>query len=214
MTTKKEEGRRERACSATLSSIPSPLFALVRKRIRHALLLSLALLLLLGVAGFVFAHQLLSVDNGDVHGDFMVVLGGGYGERPDRAPELFKAGVAPKIILTGAHDAVDNQRLLVNRGVPAEAIQLEAASMSTKQNAQLTIPLLRAAGAHRVILVTSWYHSRRSLNCFRHYAPDIQFYSRQAAPGTNETTRQFTRYVVSEYIKAAGYWVCYGVRPF
>jgi uncharacterized SAM-binding protein YcdF (DUF218 family) len=144
----------------------------------------------------------------------MVVLGGGYGERPDRAAELFKAGVAPKIILTGAGDAVDNKRLLVNRGVPAEAIQLEAASKSTKQNAQFTIPLLRAADAHRVILVTSWYHSRRSLNCFRHYAPDIQFYSRQAGPGPNETTRQFTRYVISEYIKAAGYWVCYGVRPF
>jgi uncharacterized SAM-binding protein YcdF (DUF218 family) len=190
------------------------MLAFIRKRLRHALLLSLALLPLLGLTGFLFAHQLLSVDNGDVHGDVMVVLGGGYGERPDWAAHLFKAGVAPKIILTGAGDAVDNQRLLVNRGIPAEAIELEAASKSTKQNAQFTIPLLRAAGAHRVILVTSWYHSRRSLNCFRHYAPDIEFYSRQAAPGPSETKRQFTHYVVSEYVKAAGYWVCYGVRPF
>src|SRR5215472_1288177 len=180
----------------------------IRKRLRHAFLLSLALLLLLGVAAFCFAHQVLSVDSGDVHGDVMVVLGGGYGERPDRAAELFEAGVAPKIILTGAGDAVDNKRLLVNRGVPAEAIELEAASKSTKQNAQFTIPLLRAAGEHRVILVTSWYHSRRSLNCFRHYAPDLEFYSRQAVPGAGESTRQFTRYVVSEYLKAAGYWVC------
>ena len=186
----------------------------LRKRLRHALVLALALLVVAGLAGFLFARQLLSVDSGDVHGDVIVVLGGGYGERPDRAAELFKAGVAPKIILTGAGDAVDNKRLLVNRGVAADAIELEAASKSTKENAQFTIPLLRAAGAHRVILVTSWYHSRRSLNCFRHYAPDLEFYSRQAGPGPNETRRQFTRYVVSEYVKAAGYWVCYGVRPF
>jgi len=190
------------------------MLAFIRKRLRHALLFALAGLLVSGVVGFFFAHQLLSVDSGEVHGDVMVVLGGGYGERPDRAAELFKAGVAPRIILTGAGDAVDNKRLLVNRGVPAEAIELETASKSTKQNAQFTIPLLRAAGAHRVVLVTSWYHSRRSLNCFRHYAPDLEFYSRQAGPGAGETKRQFTRYVVSEYVKMAGYWVCYGVRPF
>jgi uncharacterized SAM-binding protein YcdF (DUF218 family) len=38
--------------------------------------------------------------------------------------------------------------------------------------------LLRQMGAKRVIIVTSWYHSRRALACFEHYAPDIKFYSR------------------------------------
>ena len=33
-------------------------------------------------------------------------------------------------------------------------------------------------GAQRVIIVTSWYHSRRALACFEHYAPDMKFYSR------------------------------------
>src|SRR5262245_7382850 len=103
MTPKKEEGKGDRTRSGTLSPLsPLPSSLRCRKRLRLVLLLSLALLLLLGLVAFLFPHQLLSVDSGDVHGDVMVVLGGGYGERPDRAAELFKAGVAPKIILTGA----------------------------------------------------------------------------------------------------------------
>lgn len=185
------------------------------KKTRRLLLAALALLLLLGLAAFLFAPQLLTIDTGDTTADAMVVLGGGYGERIERAAELFKAGAAPRLILTGAGDAIDNKRLLVARGVPAEVIELEAASMSTKQNAQFTIPLLRARGARRVILVTSWYHSRRSLNCFRHYGPGLEFFSRPSMQGRRVIrSAQMNRMVWNEYIKLAGYWVCYGVSPF
>lgn len=186
------------------------------KKARRVLLVAVGLLLLLGLLAFLFAPQILCVDTGDTTADVMVVLGGGYGERVDRAAELFKAGAAPRLILTGAGDAIDNKRLLEARGVPADVIELEAASKSTKQNAQFTIPLLRAHGAHRVILVTSWYHSRRSLHCFRHYGAGFEYYSRPSYAGYRMTGRgaQMNRLVVIEYVKLAGYWVCYGVSPF
>ena len=116
--------------------------------------------------------------------------------------------------------------------MPAAAIEVEAKSRSTKQNALFTIPLLRAmntalsdhpvegedwrAGRRlkRVIIVTSWYHSRRALHCFRHYAPDIQFYSRPsyfAYERSHWRPEGMRGYLRAEYVKLAGYWVCYGV---
>lgn len=192
------------------------MFLLRRKVVRRALLASLGLLILAGLAAFVFPQELLCVDSGSVQADAIVVLGGGSWERPIRAAELFQAGAAPRIIISGQGDAGINQRLLVSKGVPPSAIQVEPNSTSTRQNAQFTIPLLRAAGAKRVILVTSWYHSRRALRCFRHYGPDLVFYSRPAyyAYARQDWERQgITRYLRNEYVKMLGYWVVYGVCP-
>jgi uncharacterized SAM-binding protein YcdF (DUF218 family) len=170
----------------------------------------------LGLAALSFPQRVLTVDNGPVKADALVVLGGGQGERAIRAAELFKAGDASKIIVSGAGDGLEVQRVLIRNGVPASAIQLESSSQSTRQNAQFTGPLLRAMGAKTVIIVTSWYHSRRGLKCFRHYAPDIQFYSRPAYSDYSSSgwARHWTgRYIRFEYLKLAGYWVCYGVFP-
>jgi uncharacterized SAM-binding protein YcdF (DUF218 family) len=191
------------------------------------LLVAAGLLVLLGLVGFLCPHRFLTVDSGRVQADAIVVLGGGLGERPARAAELFSEHAAPKIIVSGAGDAEDNKRLLGARGVPASAIEVELKSKSTRQNAQFTIPLLRALGAKRraqgaeghlrVIIVTSWYHSRRALNSFRHYAPDVQFYSRPsyyAYPRLDWSRQGVSGYIRAEYVKLAGYWVCYGICPF
>jgi uncharacterized SAM-binding protein YcdF (DUF218 family) len=71
-------------------------------------------------------------------------------------------------------------------------------------------------GAHRVIIVTSWFHSRRALACFEHYAPDIQFYSRPSYLDYSEAKwnqKGISGNLKSEYVKLLGYWVCYGVCP-
>ena len=171
----------------------------------------------MGLLALTFPQRFLTLDSGEVRADALVVLGGKAPERAERAAELFLAGAAPKIILTGADDGPENRRVLVSKGVPASAIALEANSRTTRQNAQLTIPLLRTMGARRVIIVTSWYHSRRGLNTFRHYAPDVQFYSRPAYVGFAQTgwsVHGTGRYIRAEYIKLAGYCLCYGVGPF
>jgi uncharacterized SAM-binding protein YcdF (DUF218 family) len=168
-------------------------------------------------AAFFFPQQVLCVDSGDVQADALVVLGGGSYERPARAAELFLSGVAPRIIVSGSGDGELNKRLLVSNGVPPDAIDIEGQSRSTKQNAQFSIPLLRAIGAKRVIIVTSWYHSRRALHAFQHYAPDIQFVSRPSYfgyPRTQWSRTGISGFIRAEYAKLAGYWVCYGVCPF
>jgi uncharacterized SAM-binding protein YcdF (DUF218 family) len=197
------------------------------------------------LAAYLFPHQILCADSGSVQADALVVLGGGSYERSARAAELFRSGVAPGIIVSGAGDGEENKRLLVSKGVPPAAIEIEGKSRSTKENAQFSIPLLRAliardrgatpqptlspsaaerevgglkpAGIQRVIIVTSWYHSRRALHVFQHYAPDIQFYSRPSYfgyPRTQWSSEGISGYIRAEYVKLAGYWVCYGVWPF
>jgi hypothetical protein len=159
----------------------------------------LSLLAALALAGFSFPRQILCVDSGDVHADALVVLGGGGLERPSRAAELFHSGTAPRIV------------------VPASAIELECNSKTTRENAEFSIALLRKRGAKSAIIVTSWYHSRRALRCFRHYGPDIQFYSR---PSCVAYTRAEWRgagswgYIRSEYEKLVGYWLRFGICPF
>ena len=156
----------------------------------------------------------------------------------------FRSGAAPRIIVSGVGDAEANKRFLVSKGVPASAIQTECESRSTRENALFTVPLLRAlpvgrsggeavgqSGGEavgrsgggrnkrklRVIIVTSWYHSRRALHAFEHYGPDIQFYSRPSyhgLPRAEWSHNGINGYIRSEYVKLAGYWVCYGVGPF
>jgi uncharacterized SAM-binding protein YcdF (DUF218 family) len=177
----------------------------------------IVLVALLLLAAWSFPQQVLCIESGAATADAIVLLGGGSYERPTRAAELFKEHAAPKIIITGAGDNEINRHLLLKAGIPASAIRVESASKSTKENALFTIPLLREEHATNVILVTSWYHSRRVLKCFRHYAPDMRFYSRPsyyAYPRGEWHTQGIARRIRAEYPKLLGYWICYGVCPF
>jgi len=199
----------------TFLKIPS-LKTLPNKRwvIRFSAVVVLALLLA-ALACWLFPQQVLTVDSGPVTADVMVVLGGGD-ERPARAAELFKAGEASKILVSGFGDCESNERILEKNGVLEAAIVLECGSRTTRENAKLSIPLLRQMGAHRVIIVTSWYHSRRALACFEHYAPEINFYSRPSYLGylpDDLKRRAVSGYMKTEYLKLLGYWLRYGVCP-
>jgi uncharacterized SAM-binding protein YcdF (DUF218 family) len=172
--------------------------------------------MLVGTLALFFPQDLLTVDSGPVSGDVLVVLGGGNTERPLRAAELYKAGVAPKILCSGLGDCESNRALLRRAGVPAAAILREDQSHNTSENARFSIPILRRLGAKRVIIVTSWYHSRRAWHCFRHYAPDLIVYSRPSYAGCPASAWQpqpVRGHVRSEYLKLLGYLVRYGVSP-
>jgi uncharacterized SAM-binding protein YcdF (DUF218 family) len=188
-----------------------------RKRLLQASLALIGLAALLALFAWSFPQQVLCIESGPTKADAIVLLGGGSYERPARAAELFKEGVAPRIIITGAGDDEINRHLLLKAGVPDHAIRVESASKSTKENALFTIPLLREDHATNVILVTSWYHSRRTLKCFRHFAPDLRFHSRPsyyAYPRAEWHTQGIARRIRAEYPKLLGYWICYGVCPF
>jgi uncharacterized SAM-binding protein YcdF (DUF218 family) len=175
------------------------------------------LLVFLVVAAYFFPQKLLCVDSGPVNADVMVVLGGGFHDRPERAMELFKEHAAPRILVSGQGDCKISRRFLIEGGVPARLIQMENQSRTTKENAINTIRLLRQQRAHRVIIVTSWYHSRRALACFEHYGPEMQFYSCPSHFGWQRSEwrlHDVSRRIYLEYPKLLGYWMCYGVSPF
>lgn len=169
----------------------------------------------LAAAAWFYPEKFLCVESGAAKADAIVVLGGGH-DRPQRAAELYKSQVAPRIIVSGYGDAEIVRRELISFGVPAKAIELEDKSKTTKENAVFTAKLLRAEKAKRVVIVTSWYHSRRALNTFEHYASGIKFYSRPSyfAFKRSDWPKGFSRKVYWEFAKIPGYWVRYGVWPF
>ena len=185
---------------------------------RFTLSLLFLVVILLALTAFFFSYQILTIDSGDVQADALIVLGGGGSRhRAERAAELFREGKAPKIVVSGVGDSQINAQILVKNGVPATAITLESNSDSTLENAKFSIPLLRGLGAHRVIIVTSWYHSRRALACFEHFAPEITFYSRPSYESYHRgdwNHEGMSEHLKSEYLKTFGYWACYGVCPF
>src|SRR5262245_13302514 len=168
------------------------------------------------VGGVVFSAQILSVESFPRQADVLVVLGGGANERASRAAALFKEGATQKIIVSGLGDTEQNRDVLVSEGVPLSAIELETKSKSTKENAEFSVPLLRGLGARRVIIVTSWYHSRRALHCFQRYAPEMAFISqptRRDRPESFWPNKPARSRIFTEYVKLLYYWVRYGIAP-
>jgi hypothetical protein len=100
-------------------------------------------------------------------------------DRAARAAELFKSGMAPRIIASGrylrpyASIAELEQHDLTDRGVPATAVvRLPHRAADTREEALAISQLLSSRGWKRVILVTSNYHTRRSLYiCERVFPP-------------------------------------------
>ena len=186
-----------------------------RKWIRRVLLVLMILVSVLVIVCAVYPQKLLTIDSGPVKADVIIVLGGAH-ERPERAAELFKAHEGERVIASGQGDAEANRRIMISEGVPANLIQLEPDSRTTWENAAFTIRLLRAQKVRKAIIVTSWYHSRRALNCFKHAAPEIQFYSRPSYFGfkRSDWTRLLEKRIYLEYLKMGGYCVRYGVSPF
>ena len=181
-----------------------------------ALLITALLALVAGVAWF-YPEKFLCVDSGPVSADVILILGGGQHERPQRTAELFLQHKAPRIIISGAGDNEINRQILIRAGVPAAAIEVESESANTRENAGFTLKLLRAEKVRSVILVTSWYHSRRALMTFKHFAPDLTFYSCPSYFGfaREEWTRTgLGRRMRLEFLKLPGYWIRYGVNPF
>ena len=122
--------------------------------------------------------------------DAIIVLGGfsWYNQELDRiiftsaadrimqAIQLYKAGVAPKLVLSSGSGSVtypdfkEGTRILPylrKIGIPDSALVIENESKNTWENARLTAKLLKnEAPGGRYLLVTSALHMRRSIACF------------------------------------------------
>jgi len=92
------------------------------------------------------------------------------------AAQLYKAGKAPWIVVTGGQapwlgmkisEADAMSKFLNDLGIPDSAILRETKSLNTYQNAVLSKPILEANNIQSVLLVTSALHIPRALAIFQ-----------------------------------------------
>lgn len=158
------------------------------------------------VAAGLFAIVLLTfsgrflVINRPQKSDVIVVLAGETQERPARGLELLNQGFAPQLILDVPARAKIyqwNQLQLAQmyvQGLPqAASIRLcPIYALSTKGEAQDLSRCLQNIKARTVLLVTSDFHTRRSLSTFRRMVPQYD-YSVAAAFDENEFGAEWWR---------------------
>ena len=90
----------------------------------------------------------------------------------------------------------------------------EGQSRSTYENAVLTKGALEATHPRSIMLVTSWFHSRRALTVFRDVWPEVAFGVHPVHAGATFTARfriYEMGYIFSEYVKTLWYMVRYGI---
>ena len=111
--------------------------------------------------------------------DAIVVMGAAqYDGRPspifaariDHAVSLYRAGVAPMLVVTGGKadgdrttEAASARDYAIARGVPSDAILVEDQSRTTQQSIRLVGTLLRANGLSQAVFVSDRPHMLRVL---------------------------------------------------
>jgi uncharacterized SAM-binding protein YcdF (DUF218 family) len=167
--------------------------------------------------------------------DAILVLGGSavYIERTQKAAEIYKSGVAPKIILTDDGERAGwskkeqtnlpyvelARRALVAQGVPEDAVEILPGQVTgTDWEARRVLADLDRSGIRSVLLVTSAYHSRRALWTFEKFLAgyDVEIGVEHAPPGEQTPppaswwlSARGWEMVGGEYVKSIAYWVYY-----
>ncbi|MGD0507214.1 MAG: YdcF family protein [Terriglobales bacterium] len=158
------------------------------------------------------AARVLVVDDPE-KSDAIVVLAGETNVRPARALELLRRGMAPHVFLDVHDDLIYDQRLgeiaqkYVNGlGETNRVSVCPIVSLSTFGEVNDVIRCLQLVGARRVLIVTSDYHTRRSLMIFRHRLPQYQFSAAAARNpaqfgGAWWTNREWAKVTCNEWLK-------------
>src|SRR5215470_14464211 len=128
------------------------------------------------------AARILWVDDPQ-KSDAIVVLAGETNTRPSRALELLRQGMAPHMWIDVVNrDRVFDQSLVgvaqkYAAALPeADRVKVCAIDgLSTAAEAKDVRRCLQSLGIHRVLIVTSAYHTRRALMIFQHSLPEYEF---------------------------------------
>jgi len=163
-------------------------------RVRGVILL-LLILLVLGSQ----AARVLWVDDPQ-KSDAIVVLGGETRLRPARGVELLREGMAPRMWIDVVNrDQVFGQGMvgIAQKYASAlpEADRVKVCVIDGLSTAAETVDVrrcLQSSGVHRVLLVTSAYHTRRALTIFKQRLPEYDFRVAAANDATQFGTAWWT----------------------
>jgi len=157
------------------------------RRVLRSLALVLACLVLLGLifhnAVLAGLGSFLVKDEAPQKADIALVLAGdAEGNRILTAAQLVRRGFVPKALVSGPgglygyHECDLAIPFAMKAGYPESYfVHFENEAQSTKEEAHDAVERLRQMGVHKVLLITSDYHTRRAGRIFRAAAPDLQF---------------------------------------
>jgi uncharacterized SAM-binding protein YcdF (DUF218 family) len=188
---------------------------------------SAIVLLVVVVLGLLFSSSLLGAMGSYLvaaeppsKADAIVVLAGdSRGNRILKAAELVKQGFAPKAIVSGPdgtygfHECELAIPFAVKAGFPESYfVHLENTARSTREEARVAVAELRRMGAHRVLVVTSDFHTRRAGRMYRDEAPDLEIHMVAAAdayfsPDGWWRNREGRKTLFLEWTKTLASWV-------
>lgn len=148
----------------------------------------------------------------------LVLAGDADGNRILAAAQLARRGYIPKVLVSGPggiygyHECDLAIPFAVKAGYPESYfVHFENEARSTKEEAQDAVARLHQMGVHKVLLVTSDYHTRRAGGIFRSAAPDLQFVV-ISAPDRSFTaagwwhSRQGQKVAFFEWVKTVTEW--------
>jgi uncharacterized SAM-binding protein YcdF (DUF218 family) len=109
--------------------------------------------------------------------DVIIVLGAALTREGELGPALaervhfgvaaWREGQAPKLIMTGIHEAQKMKARAMSLGVPDGAILVEHQARTTRENAIHSAALMRQHRLTSALLVTQPYHRPRAVAAFR-----------------------------------------------
>jgi uncharacterized SAM-binding protein YcdF (DUF218 family) len=146
--------------------------------------------------------------------DAIVVLAGETKNRPARALELLRQGFAPRVLLDAeTREVIYDQQLVdiaqryVNEQGEASRVSVcPIVGFSTNAETDDVNRCLQPLRAHRILIVTSEFHTRRALMIFRHRLPQYEF-SAAAARNSSQfgeawwTNREWAKTTFDEWLK-------------
>ncbi|MDE1861006.1 MAG: YdcF family protein [Candidatus Micrarchaeota archaeon] len=123
-------------------------------------------------------------------------------KRLDDGARLYKAGIAPVIIVQGGRtnmelgytEAEAMKRYLVKMGIPPKSILKESRSLTTVENAFFLKRMLDGKGKKRLIVVTSKSHSKRAEYIFGKVIGKAQSFYFHAAPVPKSSVKSSEEY--------------------
>ena len=177
------------------------------------------LLLLTGALAFSIVRY--GERDGTREADCILVLGAGtwegevspvFMERLRHAAELYRAGYAGKIILTGGldprntiPDAEAARRWMVSEGIPEEDLLLEEKSRYTHENFLFAKEIMEREGLSTALVVSDPLHMKRAMLCAGDFG--VEGY-----PSPTRTTRyRSARTILPFLARETGCFVLYGV---
>jgi uncharacterized SAM-binding protein YcdF (DUF218 family) len=173
------------------------------------------------VLGFIFHNAVLAelgsylikADPPEKADIALVLAGDGEGNRILKAAQLARQGYVSKILVSGPSGVYGQYEcdlaipFAVKAGYPESYfMHFENDARSTQEEARDAIARLRQLGMHKVLLVTSDYHTRRAGKIYRTAAPDLQFVvvaapDKYFTPGGWWHNRQGEKIAFNEWVK-------------